>query len=52
MPRVPTYDTPEVAPQIGPAPYRQPAAVDNQDGARQTAAAGAALQDVGAQLTQ
>lgn len=50
--RVPTYDTPQVAPQVGPAPYRQPAAVDNLDSARQNAAAGAALQDVGAQLTQ
>lgn len=52
MPRVPTYDTPQVLPQGGPAPYRQPAAVDNQNSGRQTAAAGAALQDAGAQLTQ
>jgi soluble lytic murein transglycosylase len=52
MPRVPTYDTPQVSPQAGPAPYRQPAAIDNQDSARQMGAAGAALQDAGAQLTQ
>ncbi|MGZ3184408.1 MAG: transglycosylase SLT domain-containing protein [Telluria sp.] len=52
MPRVPTYDTPQVAPQAAPAPYRQPAAIENQDSARQMGAAGAALQDVGAQLTQ
>lgn len=52
MPRVPTYDTPQVAPQAAPVPYRQPAGVDNQDSARQNAAAGAALQDAGAVLTQ
>lgn len=52
MPRVPTYDTPQVLSQAAPAPYRQPAAVDNQDSARQMGAAGAALQDAGAQLTQ
>lgn len=39
-------------PQAGPAPYRQPAVIDNQGSARQQGAAGAALQDTGAQLTQ
>jgi soluble lytic murein transglycosylase len=52
MPRVPTYDTPQVLPQGAPAPYRQPAGVDILDSARQQGAAGAALQDAGAQLTQ
>jgi soluble lytic murein transglycosylase len=52
MPTVPTYDTPQVLPSGGPAPYRQPAPVDNQASARQMGNAGAALQDTGALLTQ
>jgi soluble lytic murein transglycosylase len=52
MPTVPTYDTPQVLPGAGAAPYRQPAQIDNQTGARQMAATGAALQNVGATLTQ
>jgi soluble lytic murein transglycosylase len=52
MPTVPTYDTPQVAPQSGPAPYRQPAPVDDTVAGRQMNAAGAALQDAGAQRTQ
>lgn len=52
MPTVPTYDTPQVAPQAGPAPYRQATGIDNGIGGRQMSTAGAALQDAGAQLTQ
>lgn len=52
MPTVPTYDSAQVMPGVGPAPYRNPAAIDNQAGARQLGAAGAALQNLGATLTQ
>lgn len=52
MPKVPTYDTPQVAPSVGPAPYDQSRAPDNSFGSRQLGAAGAALQQLGAVLTQ
>lgn len=52
MPTVPTYDSAQVMPGAAPAPYRNPAAIDTQAGARQLGAAGAALQNLGATLTQ
>ncbi|MEC5161723.1 MULTISPECIES: transglycosylase SLT domain-containing protein [unclassified Janthinobacterium] len=52
MPRVPVYDSAQVAPQQAPNPYRAPAQVDTGAPVREQAALGAALQQVGQQLTQ
>lgn len=52
MPTVPTYDTQQVTPGITPAPFRQATQIDTDVVGRQMGAAGAALQNAGAQLTQ
>lgn len=52
MPKVPTYDNPQVSPNAGPAPFDQSRAPDTTFNARQLGAAGAGLQNLGAVLTQ
>lgn len=52
MPTVPTYDSAQVLPGVSPAPYRQGNAPDTAINARQMGAAGDALQNAGATLTQ